>query len=48
MTDCIKKAFEVFAKNHKNNLPTEIIIYRDGVSAAERSQVINREVGQFQ
>ena len=48
MTDCIKKAFAVFAKNHKNTFPTEIIIYRDGVSAAERSHVINHEVAQFQ
>lgn len=47
MKECIKRAFEVFAKNHKDNLPTEIIIYRDGVSAAERAQVINNEVGQF-
>lgn len=46
--ECIKSAIEVFSKNHKNNLPTDIIIYRDGVSAAERSQVIDREIVQFQ
>lgn len=46
--NCIKAAVEVFAKNHKNNMPTDILIYRDGVSAAERSQVIDREVTQFQ
>ena len=45
---CIKAAVDVFAKNHKNNMPTDILIYRDGVSAAERSQVIDREVTQFQ
>lgn len=44
---CIKSALEVFAANHRNSLPTDIIIYRDGVSAAERTQVINRELSQF-
>lgn len=46
--EVIKAAMEVFAKSHKNNLPTDIIIYRDGVSAAERAQVIDREIVQFQ
>jgi len=44
MKESIKAAIDVFAKNHKNVLPTDIIIYRDGVSAAERSQVIQKEV----
>lgn len=39
---------DVFAKSNKNSLPTDIIIFRDGVSAAERSQVIDREIVQFQ
>jgi len=42
--ESIKAAVDVFAKNHNNVLPTDIIIYRDGVSAAERSQVIDKEV----
>lgn len=37
MRQVIKDAMAVFAQNHKNSLPTNIIIYRDGVSAAERS-----------
>ena len=48
MKPVIKAAMEVFAKNNKNSLPTDIIIFRDGVSAAERSQVIDREIVQFQ
>lgn len=44
MKPVIKAAMEVFAKNNKNSLPTDIIIFRDGVSAAERSQVIDREI----
>lgn len=47
LKDCIKRALEVFAKNHGNSLPTDIIIYRDGVSAAERSHVVSREISQF-
>jgi len=45
--ECIKSAIDVFARNHNNNNPTDIIIYRDGVSAAERAQVIDREIVQF-
>lgn len=48
MMDPLRKAIEVFAKNHKGNFPTDIIIFRDGVSAAERTQVVNAEVTQFQ
>ena len=42
---CIKNAIELFARNHDNNMPSDILIYRDGVSAAERGQVISKEVG---
>ena len=41
---CLKKAIELFAKNNRNMFPTDIIIYRDGVSSAERAQVINDEI----
>ena len=44
LKECIKRALEVFATNHRNSLPTDIIIYRDGVSAAERTQVVHREI----
>ena len=47
MVECIKKAMEKFSKCNGNQLPTDIIIFRDGVSAAERSQVIDREISQF-
>lgn len=46
--ECIKNALDLFAKNHNNNMPSDILIYRDGVSAAERGQVISKEVSQFQ
>ena len=45
--DILKNAIQVFARNNKNCQPTDIFIYRDGVSAAERGQVIDRELAQF-
>ncbi len=47
MKAALKKGIEEFAKHHKNNFPTDIIIYRDGVSGAERKQVVDAEVAQF-
>ncbi len=44
MKAALKKGIEEFAKHHKNNFPTDIIIYRDGVSGAERKQVVDAEV----
>jgi len=44
---CLKKAIETFAKGHGGKNPTDIIIFRDGVSGAERDQVVDREVSQF-
>lgn len=35
--ECIKSAIDVFSRNNKNSNPTDIIIFRDGVSAAERA-----------
>lgn len=48
MAEPLKKAFDVFQRLHKGKLPTEIIIYRDGVSHGERDQVIQNEIRQFQ
>lgn len=48
LKDCLKSSLELFRKNNKNNYPTEIFIFRDGVSHGERSLVINAEVTQFQ
>ena len=47
LKDCLKKAIEVFARGHGGMNPTNIIIFRDGVSGAERDHVVDREVGQF-
>ncbi len=44
----MKSAIEVFAKQNKNAFPTNIIIFRDGVSSAERTQVLNKEITQLQ
>jgi hypothetical protein len=47
MREALKKAIEGFADNHKGMLPTNYIIYRDGVGDAMRSQVLQKEVTQF-
>ena len=47
MKDHLKKAISVFAKHHDGHLPTNFIIYRDGVGDAMRQQVINKEILQF-
>ena len=47
LKDCLKKAIDVFAAGHAGRNPSNIIIFRDGVSGAERDQVVDREVGQF-
>ena len=44
MKESLKKAIEVFAKHHDRQLPTNIIIYRDGVGDAQRQQVISKEI----
>jgi Icc-related predicted phosphoesterase len=36
MQEALKKAIQVFASNHKNEFPTNFIIYRDGVGDAMR------------
>ena len=47
MKDSLKKAIEVFAASHNRELPTNYIIFRDGVGDAMRDQVINKEISQF-
>ena len=47
MKDHLKKAISVFAKHHDGQLPTNFIIFRDGVGDAMRQQVINKEILQF-
>lgn len=45
MVEPILAAINVFAKNHDNEYPNQIIIYRDGVGDAQRNQVLSTEVG---
>jgi len=40
MKDSIKRAIEVFAGHHEKKLPTNFIIFRDGVGDAMRDQVL--------
>ena len=44
MTDALKKAVDVFAQQHDRELPTDLIIFRDGVGDAMRAQVIDKEI----
>jgi len=48
MKDSIKRAIEVFAGHHGKKLPTNFIIFRDGVGDAMRDQVLQNEIPQFQ
>ena len=43
----MKQAVQSFAKNHDNEYPERIIIYRDGVGEGMRDQIIEKEIGQF-
>ncbi len=47
LKDSLKKAIDVFASHHKRMLPTNLIIFRDGVGDAQRDQVIDKELTQF-
>jgi len=44
----IKEAIQVFSENHNRELPTNFIIFRDGVSTEMRDQVLAREIPQFE
>ena len=37
MKDSIMQAIKLFAKHHKNEYPTNFVIYRDGVGDAQRN-----------
>jgi hypothetical protein len=43
---CLIEAIKAFQINHGDK-PTKIVIYRDGVGAEMRDQIIEKEVGQF-
>lgn len=44
MKGLIKQALSVFAGHHGRKLPTNIVIYRDGVGAEMRDQVLAQEI----
>ena len=44
MKSSICEAIKAFAVHHKNEFPTNIIIYRDGVGDAQRNQVLAVEI----
>lgn len=48
MKEALKRAISVFAQSHKNEFPTNYIIYRDGVGDAMRDQVLLTEIPQFE
>ena len=48
MVEPILAAIKVFAQNHDNEYPEQIVIYRDGVGDAQRNQVLATEVTQFE
>ena len=44
MRDSLKKAIEVFQSKNSGQMPTDFIIYRDGVGDAQREQILQKEV----
>ena len=44
---CLIEAIKEFQNNNSGQTPTKIVIYRDGVGAEMRDQIIDKEVGQF-
>ena len=48
MKDAIKTAIEVFASKHKQDFPTNFVIYRDGLGDAQRDICLAKEIPQFQ
>ena len=42
------RALKSFAKIHKKLYPTNFVIYRDGVGDAQRNQVLQTEIPQFE
>ena len=46
MKDGLKFAIDVFKRENKD-MPTDFIIYRDGVGDAQRQQILAKEVSQF-
>ena len=47
LKDTLQLAVESFQDNHDGELPTNFVIFRDGVGDAQRDAVIRIEVAQF-
>lgn len=48
MKGAIKNAIDTFASKHKNEYPTNFVIYRDGLGDAQRDLCLSKEIPQFQ
>jgi len=48
LTKVIVNAIEEFSKQHMGKTPTNFVFFRDGVSDAQRDQVLKSEVSQFE
>lgn len=48
LRDPFKNAIFEFKARNNGALPTNFIIYRDGVADAQRSQVLTQEIPQFE
>ena len=48
MRELCEEAIKVFKKSNGGNLPTNFIIYRDGVGDAQRNAVLNSEIPQLE
>jgi aubergine len=47
MKDLIKNAISTFARSNEGDMPTNFVIYRDGVGDSQRQQVLDQEIPQF-
>ena len=41
---CMINAIQSFSNENQGNLPTKIIIYRDGVGEGQRDQIVEKEI----
>lgn len=48
MRELCEEAIKVFKKSNEGNLPTNFIIFRDGVGDAQRNAVLNSEIPQLE
>ena len=48
MKELFQEAIQVFSKQHDGQLPTNFVIFRDGVADAQRNFVLNTEVPQLE